>query len=169
MKNAEPDRLRRGKAVHQEIQDECEATVEGDVWPEKPITKSGGRPGRIDVHVQADEGLVAVVEIKNSDWDAMTPKAVRRNAKRYAPALELRRSRDRRRIPDLPWYRLPHETEHRRPSRRDRAAVRRRWDRCRLAGRGGRGPWGKRLTGAMPCLAKATYSINALGIDRVVR
>jgi hypothetical protein len=87
MKNAEPDRLRRGKAVHRRIQDEWEDTAEGDVWSEKPITKPGGGPGRIDVHVQADEELVAVVEIKNSDWDAMTEEAVRRNAKRYARQL----------------------------------------------------------------------------------
>jgi hypothetical protein len=87
MKTAEPERLRRGKAVHRRVQNEWKGTAEGDVWPEKPITKPGGRPGRIDVHVQADEGLVAVVEIKNSDWDAMAPKAVRRNAKRYARQL----------------------------------------------------------------------------------
>jgi hypothetical protein len=87
MKNAEPERLRRGKAVHRRIQNEWKAQAEGDVWPEKPITKPSGRSGRIDVHVQADEGLVAVVEVKNSDWDAMTPKAVRRNAKRYARQL----------------------------------------------------------------------------------
>ena len=87
MKKTEPERLRRGRAVHRKIQDEWEDTAEGDVWPEKPITKPSGRSGRIDVHVQADEGLVAVVEVKSSDWDAMTPKAVRRNAKRYARQL----------------------------------------------------------------------------------
>jgi hypothetical protein len=87
MRKSEPDRLRRGKHVHREVQDEWENLAEGDVWPEKPITKPSGRSGRIDIHVQADEGLMAVVEIKNSDWDAMTPKAVRRNVKRYARQL----------------------------------------------------------------------------------
>ena len=87
MKTAEPDRLRRGKALHRKVQDNWKDTAEGKVWPEKPITKPSGRTGRIDIHVQADEELVAVVEIKNSDWDAMTPQAVRRNAKRYARQL----------------------------------------------------------------------------------
>jgi len=117
MKMAEPDRLRRGKAFHRKVQDDWKDTAEGKVWPEKPVTKPSGRPGRIDVHVQADEELVAVVEIKNSDSDAMTPQAVRRNAKRYAPALELHRGRDRRRVPGLARHRLPHTAEDRRPSR----------------------------------------------------
>ncbi|MGB2983412.1 MAG: hypothetical protein WBC63_06060 [Candidatus Bipolaricaulia bacterium] len=84
MKKPEPDRLRRGKAVHDQIQQEWEAEAQGDVTREKGVTKPSGSRGRIDIHVQADEGLAAVVEVKNSDWDAMSPKAVQRNAKRYA-------------------------------------------------------------------------------------
>jgi hypothetical protein len=87
MQKAEPDRLRRGKGFHRKVQAGWEDTAEGEVQPEKPIIKPRGKPGRIDVHVQADEGLVAVVEIKHSNWDAMTPAAVRRNAKRYARQL----------------------------------------------------------------------------------
>ena len=61
-----------------------EETAAGIVSREKAVTKPGGRAGRIDIHVDADDQLTAVVEIKHSDWDAMKPEAVRRNAKRYA-------------------------------------------------------------------------------------
>jgi len=38
----------------------------------------------MDIFVKADDTLVAVVEIKASDWDAMTPTAIRRNVRRQA-------------------------------------------------------------------------------------
>ena len=84
MKRLEPERLRRGKAFHDDVQEEWEADAEGDVTCEKGITKPGGKRGRMDIHVQADDELSAVVEIKNSDWDDMAPERVRPNAKRYA-------------------------------------------------------------------------------------
>lgn len=80
----EPDRLKRGKAFHAKVQADWKSTAEGLVNTEKTIAKPSGRVGRIDIHVDADEQLVAVVEIKASDWDAMTDKAVRRNVKRHA-------------------------------------------------------------------------------------
>lgn len=40
--------------------------------------------GRIDIHIEADNKLVAVVELKNSDWDRMATKSVKRNVKRQA-------------------------------------------------------------------------------------
>jgi hypothetical protein len=84
MKKPEPDRLRRGKQLHKKIQQEWESEAQGDVTSEKAIKKPSGKPGRVDIHVQADDELSAVVEIKNSDWDAMLPHRVRPNAKRYA-------------------------------------------------------------------------------------
>lgn len=82
-KNGEPKSLRRGKEFHKKIQKEWN-TAEGTVKPEKGIIKPSGRKGRIDIFVKSDGKLVAVVEIKNSDWDAMTSSAVRRNIKRQA-------------------------------------------------------------------------------------
>ena len=44
------------------------------------------RVGPIHVFVDnaGNDDLVAIIEIKDSDWDAMTTKAVRRNVGRYS-------------------------------------------------------------------------------------
>jgi len=83
-KNNEPKRLRRGKEFHKNMQKEWINTAEGDVTSEKSITKPSGRKGRMDIFVRSDETLVAIAEIKNSDWDTMTPTAIHRNVKRQA-------------------------------------------------------------------------------------
>ena len=83
-KNSEPKPLRRGKDFHKKIQKEWLDTAEGEVTPEKSMTKPSGRKGRMDIFVRSDEKLVAIAEIKNSDWDAMTPTALRRNVRRQA-------------------------------------------------------------------------------------
>ena len=80
----EPPRLRNGKLSHKRILDQRLSEAEGKVMAEFPVMKPSGRAGRIDIHVRADDILAAVVEIKDSDWDAMTMQAVRRNANRYA-------------------------------------------------------------------------------------
>ena len=80
---SEPRRLRDGKTFHKRIQAAWK-TAEGHPVNERPCTKPDGRRGRIDVHVDVDDNLVAIVEIKNTDWDRMTPDAVRRNVRRQA-------------------------------------------------------------------------------------
>lgn len=80
----EPKRLKEGKAFHKKIQKEWAKTAEGDVKAEKSVTKPNGRKGRADLFVKCDGALVAIVEIKTSNWDAMTLDAVRRNVKRQA-------------------------------------------------------------------------------------
>lgn len=82
IKNSEPKSLRRGKEFHKKIQKEWLNSAEGNVKPERRIIKPCGRKGRIDIFVKSDEELVAIVEIKNSNWDAMTDEATRRNVKR---------------------------------------------------------------------------------------
>ena len=83
-KNPEPKRLREGKAFHKKVQAEWKADAEGNVETEKTVKKKD-RKGRLDVFVSEDGSEVrAIVEIKNSDWDKMTPQAVRRNVKRQA-------------------------------------------------------------------------------------
>lgn len=83
-KDSEPKllRIRKGKDFHEKVQ---------KVWvemarakKEKPITKPSKKKGRIDIFVESDETLVAVVEIKASDWDKMTSISVHRNIKRQA-------------------------------------------------------------------------------------
>ena len=84
LKKREPKQLRRGKDFHKKIQKEWLNSAEGIVKPERGILKPSGRKGRIDIFVKSDEELVAVVEIKNSNWNAMTDEAVRRNVNRQA-------------------------------------------------------------------------------------
>ncbi len=79
----EPSHLRHGKAFHKKIQADWLGTAEGQILIEKAITKPTGRKGRIDIFVDDDgDKLVAVAEVKNSDWDKMTDSAVRRNVRR---------------------------------------------------------------------------------------
>lgn len=84
-KTREPRSLREGKAFHRKVQAEWVADAEGDVRTEMTVKKEGGKTGRLDVFVSSDDSEVrAIVEIKHSDWDKMTPQAVRRNVKRQA-------------------------------------------------------------------------------------
>ena len=78
------ERLKRGREIHSKIQSEWEKNAEGIKKIEKPCIKLSGRQGRMDIHVQDEDEkkLVACVEIKASDWDAMTDKAVIRNVRR---------------------------------------------------------------------------------------
>jgi hypothetical protein len=77
-------RLRDGKSFHKRVQEEWARTAEGAPRSERSCCKPNGKTGRIDIHVAVDEGLVALVEIKNTDWDRMSLSAVRRNASRHA-------------------------------------------------------------------------------------
>lgn len=87
-KNPEPKRLREGKAFHKKVQDDWEAEAEGDVRTEMTVKKEvmgKEETGRLDVFVSDDGSEVrAIVEIKDSDWDKMTPQAVQRNVRRQA-------------------------------------------------------------------------------------
>lgn len=80
----EPENLRRGKAFHKRIQANWVQEAEGVVTPERRIFKPTGRKGRVDIFVDDDQqdGIIAIVEIKASDWNIMTEKAVRRNVRR---------------------------------------------------------------------------------------
>jgi hypothetical protein len=88
IKGKEPERLMRGKQFHKNIQRDWERgdnRAEGKrVTHEEEITKPSGRRGRIDIFVDADDNLRALVEIKSTDWDKMSLDAVRRNVKRQA-------------------------------------------------------------------------------------
>lgn len=83
-RKTEPRSLRRGKRLHKRLQKDWKETAEGEVTPEKRITKPSGRKGRIDIFVKADATYAAIVEIKSSLWDRMNPQALRRNVKRQA-------------------------------------------------------------------------------------
>jgi len=80
----EPIHLRQGKKFHKKLQEHWHKTATGKVKHEEEIVKPSGQKGRIDIFVDADNNLVAVVEIKASDWDAMTLTSLRRNVSRYA-------------------------------------------------------------------------------------
>jgi len=80
----EPENLRRGKVFHRKIQGPWKREAEGTVTPERIILKSTSRKGRVDVFVNDDlkDGVIAIVEIKASNWYSMTERAVRRNVSR---------------------------------------------------------------------------------------
>lgn len=82
--NNEPKHLRQGKEFHKKIQKEWHKSAEGSIESEKTMTKPSGRKGRMDIFVNSDETLVAIAEIKGSDWDAMSQTAIRRNVRRQA-------------------------------------------------------------------------------------
>ena len=84
LQSGEPSALKRGKAFHKEVQSGWEQTAEGEVRCEKGITKTDGSGGRIDIHVDAGEGLVAVVEVKSTDWTRLSEAQVRRRAREYS-------------------------------------------------------------------------------------
>ena len=80
----EPIQLRRGKAFHNLIQEEWLREAEGDVKPERHITKPSGRKGRVDIFVKNEDpkSPIAIVEIKATDWDRIKESNVRRNVLR---------------------------------------------------------------------------------------
>ena len=80
----EPKRLRQGKAFHREVQREWCEEANGEVTTEASVIKPDGSRGRADVLVDAGSDLVAIVEIKASDWDRMSSGAVRENVTRQA-------------------------------------------------------------------------------------
>ncbi|MFN8467928.1 MAG: hypothetical protein U0X20_20375 [Caldilineaceae bacterium] len=65
----EPPILQKGKVFHHNIQVDWHQRADGLVLTEVEITKPNGRKGRIDVLVDTEDNLVAVVEIKNTNWD----------------------------------------------------------------------------------------------------
>lgn len=80
----EPRQLKEGKKFHRKVQGDWVTNAAGEIFVEKSIVKPNGRGGRIDVHVSPDDEMVAIVEIKASDWDKMTERNIRRNIKRQS-------------------------------------------------------------------------------------
>lgn len=83
-KRGEPQRLKRGKSFHKAVQRDWQQHAEGQVGVEQSIVKPTGQSGRVDILVDAGDRLMAVVELKASRWDNMSPQAVRRNVRRQA-------------------------------------------------------------------------------------
>ena len=81
---SEPAQLRRGKAFHKLIQAEWQREAEGDIHAERHVIRVGGKKGRVDVFVDDDDpkGVVAIAEIKATDWDRIKEKNIRRNVRR---------------------------------------------------------------------------------------
>ena len=80
----EPKLLIKGREFHRKLQDNWQKEASGEVEIEKYINKSSGKKGRIDIFIKVDETLVAIGEIKFSDWDSMSQTALGRNVKRQA-------------------------------------------------------------------------------------
>jgi len=80
----EPHQLRRGKTFHKRIQAEWQQEAQGHIHAERRVIRPGGRKGRVDVLVDDDDpkSVIAIVEIKATDWDRMKEENVRRNVRR---------------------------------------------------------------------------------------
>ena len=87
-KGKEPERFVQGKQFHKNLQRDWENganRAQGKrMTHEEEIIKPSGRKGRIDIFVDADDNLMAIVEVKSTDWNRMTLEAVRRNVRRQA-------------------------------------------------------------------------------------
>lgn len=85
------ERLRRGIAFHHRVQTAFLTGLMGtDAAPERVLTLVTGRTGRVDLFVipQLDERMAVVVEIKNTDWDALDEHRVRPNIRRHIRQLQ---------------------------------------------------------------------------------
>jgi len=93
----EPERLKSGKIYHKKVQADWRKNAKDveagkEVEEEKEIIKPSGRKGRIDVFVPVDESLVAVVEVKASDWDTINiHENIRRQARQIWDYIESQR------------------------------------------------------------------------------
>ena len=80
----EPEQLRRGKQFHRQIQQEWVEEAAGTIVPERTVRLIGGRRGRIDILVdELGENLIAIIEVKATDWDQIKPENIRKNINRH--------------------------------------------------------------------------------------
>jgi hypothetical protein len=90
-KSREVDRLRAGVAFHRTVQTGFVAGLVGAAAePESVIRLLDGRYGRVDLLVvpSGDERMAVVVEVKNTDWDALRAERVRPNLRAHLRQLQ---------------------------------------------------------------------------------
>jgi hypothetical protein len=85
----QPNRLRRGTAFHRLVQEDWLRSAKGGkVQVEKGCTKPSGRRGRMDVFVAVEgDDLVAIAEVKATDWDRISVENIKRNVRRQCRQL----------------------------------------------------------------------------------
>lgn len=83
-KRPEPTQLRRGKRFEKKEKAGWTNLGDGKARFEKHVTTAKGRRGRVDIFIDELGGLVAVVEIKATNWDRIMPHRVRSNILRHA-------------------------------------------------------------------------------------
>lgn len=84
VKNKEPELLHRGKQFHRTIQREWAKEAAGCIHPERVIRLLKDRSGRVDILVdEIGKDLIAIIEVKSTDWDKIKPANVRRNIRRH--------------------------------------------------------------------------------------
>jgi hypothetical protein len=91
MGNRATEPLRRGNAFHARVQTAFLAGLLGaEAAPERPVTLSLSRSGRVDLLVLPSGGEVAavVIEIKRTDWDALAEHRVRPNLRSHIRQLQ---------------------------------------------------------------------------------
>ena len=82
MKKAEPIRLKRGKAFHKLVQQIFRNQSEGRVQPEAGVidfTKKTQKRNRLDILITNLGNEVAIIELKNTDWNKIPEGRVTQN------------------------------------------------------------------------------------------
>ena len=78
---SEPPQLKRGKQFQKEVYRDFELHNKGGKFePEQNRGLLNGKKGRIDVLVSDLGDMVAIYEIKATDWDKIKPQNVKKNA-----------------------------------------------------------------------------------------
>ena len=82
----EPEALRRGKMYEAQVRGRWQDSAEGNLSFGRYRKTDDGRRGFIDIHVDLgpDDNLVAVVEVKDLSWDAMSHGRLVRTCDRIA-------------------------------------------------------------------------------------
>ncbi len=77
----EPPQLKRGKEFQNEVYDDFDTYDKtGNFHSEQPRTLLTGKRGRIDVLISDLDGMVAIYEVKATNWDKIKPKNIKKNA-----------------------------------------------------------------------------------------
>jgi len=84
----EPKRLSKGKHFHKLVQDHWRKTNQGGKFLREKVLRTDQdihslSPKRMDILITEMDGLVAIIEIKNTYWDRIFPKNINRNLYRH--------------------------------------------------------------------------------------
>ena len=78
---SEPLQLKRGKVFQQKVYEDFKShNKSGEFEAEQSRHLINGKIGRMDVLISDMDGMVAIYEIKATNWDRIKPKNIKKNA-----------------------------------------------------------------------------------------